>query len=121
MNGYTWVYRTDMPSHNISLEVGIMEKKLREKILAAWENMDRAAVVEELMAAADTWKNGSIDGVLVFDTETEKLAVVKESASTHTPSFVYLFRLPGNGRPDVDEETLYLDLVEFDIETVLDC
>ena len=98
-----------------------MEKKLREKILAAWENMDRAAVTEELIAAADTWKNGSIDGVLVFDTETEKLAVVKESPSTYTPSFVYLFRISGNSKPNIDEETLFQDIIEFDIETVLDC
>lgn len=97
-----------------------MEKKLREKILAAWENMDRAAVVEELIAAADTWKNGSIDGVLVFDTETEKLAVVKESPSTYTPSFVYIFRVSGNDTPDIDEETLYQNLIEFDIDSVLD-
>ena len=98
-----------------------MEKKLREKILAAWGDMDRAAVTEELIAAADTWKNGSIDGVLVFDTETEKLAVVKESPSTYTPSFVYLFRISGNSKPNIDEETLFQDIIEFDIETVLDC
>jgi len=97
-----------------------MEQKLREKIISAWDEMNRVETVKELLAAADTWKNGSIDGVLVFDTETEKLAVVKESPSTYTPSFVYIFRVSGNDTPDIDEETLYQNLIEFDIDSVLD-
>ena len=94
-----------------------MEQK--EKILKAWYEQDFGKTADELLAAADVWKNGSIDGCLVWDTETEKLAVVKESASTRTPSYVYLFRLSGNDRPDADEESLYLDLKDLDIEDVL--
>ena len=98
-----------------------MEKKrLQEKILEAWYEQDFSKTVDELIAAADVWKNGSIDGCLVWDTEKEELSVVKESTSTHTPSFVYLFRLPGNDKPDVDEESLFFDLKELDIEKLLD-
>jgi len=98
-----------------------MEKKrLQEKILEAWYEQDFSKTVDELIAAADVWKNGSIDGCLVWDTEKEELSVVKESASTHTPSFVYLFRLPGNDKPDVDEESLFFDLKELDIEKLLE-
>ena len=97
-----------------------MEKKrLVSKILEAWYEQDFGKTADELLTAADVWKNGSIDGCLVWDTETEKLAVVKESASTRTPSYVYLFRLSGNDRPDADEESLYLDLKDLDIEDVL--
>ena len=94
-----------------------MEQK--EKILKAWYEQDFGKTADELLAAADVWKNGSIDGCLVWDTETEKLAVVKESASTRTPSFIYLFRLSGNDKPDVDEESLFFDLKDLDIEDVL--
>lgn len=94
-------------------------KNMKERIVKAWYEQDFAKVAEELIAAADVWKNGSIDGCLVWDTEKEELAVVKESASTHTPSFIYLFRLSGNDKPDVDEDILYADLVEFDIESRL--
>ena len=96
-----------------------METSLKVKILNAWYEQDFSKTADELIAAADVWKNGSIDGCLVWDTETEKLAVVKESASTRTPSYVYLFRLSGNDRPDADEESLYLDLKDLDIEDVL--
>ena len=94
-----------------------MEQK--EKILKAWYEQDFGKTADELLAAAAVWKNGSIDGCLVWDTEKEELSVVKESASTHTPSFIYLFRLSGNDRPDADEESLYLDLKDLDIEDVL--
>lgn len=98
-----------------------MEKKrLQEKILEAWYEQDFSKTADELIAAADVWKNGSIDGCLVWDNEKEKLSVVKESTSTHTPSFVYLFRLPGNDKPDVDEESLFFDLKELDIEKLLE-
>ena len=98
-----------------------MEKKrLQEKILEAWYEQDFSKTADELIAAADVWKNGSIDGCLVWDNEKEELSVVKESASTHTPSFIYLFRLSGNDRPDTDEESLYLDLKDLDIEDVLE-
>jgi len=97
-----------------------MEQKQKEKIFKAWYEQDFGKTADELLAAADVWKNGSIDGCLVWDTETEKLAVVKESASTHTPSFIYLFRLPGNDKPDVDEESLFFDLKELDIEKLLE-
>jgi len=98
-----------------------MEKKsLKAKILKAWYEQDFSKTADELLVAADVWKNGSIDGCLVWDTETEKLAVVKESASTHTPSYVYLFRLSGNDRPDADEESLFFDLKELEIEKLLD-
>lgn len=97
-----------------------MEKvSLKEKILKAWYEQDFAKTAEELIAAADVWKNGSIDGCLVFDTETETLSVIRESASTRTPSFIYLFRLSGNEKPDVNEEVLYENLVEFNIENRL--
>ena len=95
-----------------------MEQK--EKILKAWYEQDFGKTADELLAAADVWKNGSIDGCLVWDTEREELSVVKESASTRTPSFIYLFRLSGNDRPDADEETLFFDLKELEIEKLLD-
>ena len=95
-----------------------MEQK--EKILKAWYEQDFGKTADELLAAAAVWKNGSIDGCLVWDTEKEELSVVKESTSTHTPSFVYLFRLPGNDKPDVDEESLFFDLKELDIEKLLE-
>ena len=95
-----------------------MEQK--EKILKAWYELDFGKTADELLAAADVWKNGSIDGCLVWDTEREELSVVKESASTRTPSYVYLFRLSGNDRPDADEETLFFDLKELEIEKLLD-
>ena len=82
-----------------------MEQK--EKIFKAWYEQDFGKTADELLAAADTWKNGSIDGCLVWDTEKEELSVVKESSSTRTPSFIYLFRLSGNDRPDADEESLF--------------
>jgi len=95
-----------------------MEQK--EKILKAWYEQDFGKTADELLAAAAVWKNGSIDGCLVWDTEKEELSVVKESASTHTPSFIYLFRLSGNDRPDADEESLFFDLKELEIEKLLD-
>lgn len=95
-----------------------MEQK--EKILDAWYEQDFSKTADELLAAAAVWKNGSIDGCLVWDTEKEELSVVKESASTHTPSFIYLFRLPGNYKPDIDEEELFFDLKELEIEKLLD-
>lgn len=95
-----------------------MEQK--EKILKAWYEQDFGKTADELLAAAAVWKNGSIDGCLVWDTEKEELSVVKESASTYTPSFVYLFRLSGNDRPDADEESLFFDLKELDIEKLLE-
>lgn len=98
-----------------------MEKKrLVSKILQAWYEQDFTKTADELLVAADVWKNGSIDGCLVWDTEKDELSVVKESASTHTPSYVYLFRLSGNDRPDADEESLFFDLKELEIEKLLD-
>jgi len=98
-----------------------MEKKrLQAKILAAWYEQDFSKTAEKLIEAADTWKDGSIDGVVVWDTEKEEISVVKESASTHTPSFVYLFRLSGNDKPDVDEKTLFYDLKDLDVEEILE-
>ena len=98
-----------------------MEKtRLKAKILNAWYEQDFAKTAEKLIEAADTWKDGSIDGVVVWDTEKEEISVVKESASTHTPSFVYLFRLSGNDKPDVDEETLFYDLKDLDVEEILE-
>ena len=97
-----------------------MEKKrLVSKILEAWYEQDFGKTADELLAAADVWKNGSIDGCLVWDTEKGELSVVRESPTTSTPSFIYLFRLPGNGRPDADEESLFFDLKDLDIEDVL--
>ena len=93
---------------------------MTEKILKAWYEQDFVKVADELIAAADTWKNGSIDGCLVFDTQTEKLAVVSESQSTYTPSYTYLFRLSGNDKPDVNAEDLFFELKDFDIEGVLE-
>jgi len=98
---------------------GMEKKSLKEKILSTWYDQDFAKVAEELIAAADVWKNGSIDGSIVWDIENEELSVVKESTSMHTPSFIYLFRLSGNDKPDMDEENLYEDLIEFDIENRL--
>jgi len=95
-----------------------MEQK--EKILKAWYEQDFGKTADELLAAADVWKDGSIDGVVVWDTEKEEISVVKESASTHTPSFVYLFRLSGNDKPDVDEKTLFYDLKDLDVEEILE-
>ncbi len=94
--------------------------RVTEKILKAWYEQDFVKVADELIAAADTWKNGSIDGCLVFDTQTEKLAVVSESQSTYTPSYIYLFRLRGNDKPDANAEDLFFELKEFDIEGVLE-
>ena len=93
---------------------------LKVKILNAWYEQDFSKTADELLEATDTWKNGSIDGVVVWDTEKEELSVVKESTSTHTPSFVYLFRLPGNDKPNVGEESLFFDLKELDIEKLLE-
>ncbi len=90
-----------------------------DKIVAAWYEQDFRKTAEELIEAADSWKNGSIDGVLVWDKEKEELSVVAESPSTYTPSFIYLFRVSGNDKPDLDEEELYFDLIDFDIEEVL--
>ena len=95
-----------------------MEQK--EKILDAWYEQDFSKTADELLAAAAVWKNGSIDGCLVWDTEKEELSVVRESPTTSTPSFIYLFRLSGNDRPDVDEESLFFDLKELDIEKLLE-
>ena len=97
-----------------------MEQKQKEKILKAWYEQDFGKTADELLAAADVWKDGSIDGVVVWDTDKEEISVVKESASTHTPSFVYLFRLSGNDKPDVDEKTLFYDLKDLDVEEILE-
>jgi len=97
-----------------------MEQKQKEKILKAWYEQDFGKTADELLAAADVWKDGSIDGVVVWDTDKEEISVVKESASTHTPSFVYLFRLSGNDKPDVNEETLFYDLKDLDVEEILE-
>jgi len=98
-----------------------MEKKrLQAKILAAWYEQDFSKTADELLAAADVWKNGSIDGCLVWDIEEEELVVVSESQSVTTPGYIYLFTLPGNDKPDADEEELFLDLKEFNIEELLD-
>jgi len=98
-----------------------MEKKrLVSKILEAWYEQDFGKTADELLAAADVWKNGSSDGIVVWDTEKEELSVVRESATTYTPSFIYLHRLPGNYKPDIDEEELFFDLKELDIEDVLE-
>ena len=98
-----------------------MEKKsLKAKILKAWYEQDFSKTADELLAAADVWKNGSSDGIVVWDTEKEELSVVRESATTYTPSFIYLHRLPGNYKPDIDEEELFFDLKELDIEDVLE-
>lgn len=91
-------------------------KSLEEKIINAWYDQDFWEAAEELIEAAGTWKDGSIDGCLVWDIENEELSVVKEAGSTHTPSFIYLFRLSGNEKPDVDAENLYEDLIDFDVE-----
>jgi len=93
---------------------------MKERIVKAWYEQDFAKVAEELIAAADVWKNGSVDGCLVWDTEKQKLSVVKESSSTYTPSFIYLFRLSGNDKPDVDAEGLYEDLIDLNIEAILE-
>jgi len=93
--------------------------KLEEKILNEWYEQDFTKAAEQLIEAARLWKNGSIDGCLVWDIENEELSVVSESASTRTPSFIYLFRLAGSDAPDVSEEDLYEDLIEFDIESRL--
>ncbi len=95
-----------------------MEQK--EKILDAWYEQDFSKTADELLAAADVWENGSIDGCLVWDTEKDELSVVKESASTRTPSFIYLFRLSGNDKPDADEESLFYDLKDLDVEEILE-
>ena len=98
-----------------------MEKKsLKAKILKAWYEQDFNKTAGELLAAADVWKNGSSDGIVVWDTEKEELSVVRESATTYTPSFIYLHRLPGNYKPDIDEEELFFDLKDLDIEDVLE-
>ena len=78
-----------------------------------------AKLADEMIEKAATWQNGSIDAVLVYDTEKEEIAVVKESASTSTPGFIYLFRLSGNDKPDIDSEALYLDLKETDFEEMI--
>jgi len=91
-----------------------------ERILKAWYEQDFVKVADELIEAAGTWKNGSIDGCLVFDTQSEKLAVVSESQSTYTPSYIYLFRLRGDDKPDTNPEDLFFDLKELDIEGVLE-
>lgn len=98
-----------------------MEKvSLKEKILKAWYEQDFSKTADELLAAADVWKNGSSDGIVVWDTEKEELSVVRESATTYTPSFIYLHRLPGNYKPDIDEEELFFDLKDLDVEEILE-
>lgn len=92
----------------------------REKFLAAWNELDFVKVADDLIAAADVWENGSIDGCLVWDMEKEELVVVSESQSVATPGYIYIFSLPGNDKPDVDEDELLQDLMEFDIEEFLD-
>jgi hypothetical protein len=95
-------------------------KNLKERILKAWYEQDFNKTVNELMEKASVWKNGSIYGAVVWDKEKEKLCVIAEDRGTWTPSFVYLFRLPGNDRPDADTEELYFDLKDLDIEEILD-
>lgn len=73
-------------------------------------------VVDELIDAARCWKNGSTDGILVYDEEDDKVKVVQEGKSTMTPSFVYIFDLSGNDAQDVDKEELYHELIETDFE-----
>ena len=94
-------------------------QELRDKILRAWYEQDFIKTTKDLIDAADVWKNGSIDGCVVWDLEKEELVVVKESASTYTPSYIYLFRVSGSDTPDVDECVLFADLIEFDIEARL--
>lgn len=89
------------------------------KALTKLYEKDFSKLVDEMINTADTWKNGSVDAVLVYDTETEKIEVVKESASTSTPGFIYLSRLAGNDKQDTDSESLYLDLKETDFEEMI--
>ncbi len=95
-------------------------KDLKERIIEAWHEQDFDKTVNELMEKARTWKNGSIDGVIAWDKEKERLCIVAEDRGTWTPSLVYLFRLPGNDRPDTLAEELYFDLKELNIEEILD-
>lgn len=79
-------------------------------------NLNYRDVADELIKVAGSWKNGSIDGILVYDEESKEAKVVQEGKSAWTPSFIYLFRLSGNDVQDVDDETLYIDLIEADLE-----
>ena len=95
----------------------VKEMTLKEKIKKAWLQSDASKIADELLDKAkiltDTHgkPQGSIDAVLVYDTETDKLIVCQESKNTYTPSFIYLFRLSGNDRPDIIYEELYYDLI----------
>ena len=102
------------------VEEGKEMEKLKAKIIDAWYEQDFSKTADELLAAADVWKNGSINGCFVWDIEEEELVVVSESQSVSTPGYIYLFTLPGNDKPDADEEELFLDLKEFNIEELLD-
>lgn len=90
---------------------------LRERVRKAWQEANVPQIVDELMEKASILTDlserpqGSVDAVLVYDTETDELCTVKESKNTFTPSFVYLYRLSANDKPDVNDD-LYLDLIE---------
>jgi len=99
--------------------VGMIKVSEALKALTKLYEKNFAKLADEMIEKAATWQNGSIDAVLVYDTETDEIAVVKESASTSTPGFVYLFRLSGNDKPDVNSESLYLDLKETDFEEMI--
>jgi len=97
-----------------------MDKSTKEKVKKAWNELDFRKVVDELIEGADVWKNGSIDSYLVWDKEKEELTIIRESEGTYSPSFIYLFRMPGYQKPDVDEDLLYWDLIERDIDALLE-
>jgi len=91
---------------------------LSEEILKKWENLDAREVVDELIEKANILTDlqgrpqGSIDGVFVYDLETKKLVVVKESYNTFTPSFIYLYRLTAYDKANVHEDDIYFDFIE---------
>ncbi len=89
------------------------------KVLAELEKKGAEEYTSELIETAGCWKDGSVDGVLVYDTELERLEVVQEGSSTWTPSFVYLYRVSGNELVDINEELLWSDLYEMDFQEIL--
>ncbi|NLT43934.1 MAG: hypothetical protein GXX80_00260 [Thermotogaceae bacterium] len=79
-------------------------------------NVGFSKVSEELYEKAESWDKGSINSFLVYDEESKVVSVIKEETSTFTPSFVYLFGVSGSDKLNLDEESIFDDLMETDFE-----
>ena len=75
---------------------------LKEKILEALKESKFSEIASELIESAypmydmENRQCGQMDGILVYDTEDDKLKVISEGRGTWTPSYVYLLRIDAN-------------------------